>query len=166
MGPCSPNHHPVPGDRATADLDTAETVVVAALRCWVAPIMHPQGHHPAWQAVFQLAGVAEDASPDFNLLMTILARSAQRMLEVRCCHCPSLGTDEIAMLELVGSLQEGNTLGALSVLSDWLPPAAIGPALLAAKRFSEAMSAAGLRVSASAAGKGAWDAVPQGTRLH
>ncbi|MBL6459463.1 hypothetical protein JMJ55_29555 [Belnapia sp. T6] len=166
MDPCSPNHHPALGDRATSNLDTAETVVVAALRCWVAPIMHPQGHHPAWQAVFQLAGVAEDASTEFNLLMAILAHSAQRMLEVRCCHCPSLGADEIAMLELVGSLQEGNTLGALSVLSDWLPPATIGPALLAAKRFSEAMSAAGLRVTASVGGEEAWSAVPQGARLH
>ena len=166
MDPCSPNHHPAPGDRAASDLGAAETVFVTALRCWVAPIMHPESRHPDWQPVLRLAGLDNVSLAEFDVLMAILARSAKRMLEVRCCRCPSLGADEIAMLELVGSQQAGDAVGALSVLSDWLPSPAIRPALLAVRHFSADMLAAGLRVPVLAAGGGGRTALPRDISLH
>lgn len=166
MGLCHSDHRPGPGDRATLDLDTAETFVVAALRCWVAPVMHPQGSHPDWRNVFRISGVAATGSGGFDLMMSIIAHSARRSLEVSCCRCPSLGVDEIAMLQLVGSLHGGDTSGALSVLSDWLPPGAVIPALQAAQRFAAATAAAGLRLPAPAAWEVSLEALPEGALLH
>lgn len=166
MDTCHSDHRPGPGDRVTLDLGTAETFVVAALRCWVAPIMHPQGSHPDWQNVFRISGVAAAGAIAFDLMMSIVARSARRSLEVSCCRCPLLGADEIAMLQLVGSLHGGDTAGALSVLSDWLPPGAVPPALQAAQRFAAAASAAGLQLPAPAAWEVPLQAPPEGALLH
>lgn len=166
MGLCHSDHFLKPGDRATLDLDAAETFVVAAMRCWVAPVLHPQGHHPDWRNVFRISGVAAMGLGGFDVMMAIIARSARRSLEVSCCHCPSLAADEIAMLRLVGSLHGGDTWGALSVLSDWLPPGAVTPALQAAQRFAAATVTAGLRLPTPAASDASLTALPAGALLH
>jgi len=129
------------------DLGPDELFVVGALRAWVAPLMRPGSQHPDWRSLFGIAGVAAPGAAGFDLMLTVIAGSAQRLLEVRCCRCPTLGADEAAMLHLVSALQIGDVPGALDVLSDWLPPDSVPAALRAARHFAAAMAAGGLRVS-------------------
>ncbi len=165
MEPCNPDHRPAPGERATLDLGPEELFVVAALRAWVAPIMRPGTPHPDWREMFRLAGVAAAGVVGFDLVMSVVGSAAQRIIEVRCCRCPSLGADEVAMLRLVAALQNGDTLSALDILSDWVPPGSVAPALRGAQRFAAMMSAAGHRLPPQAMPMAAMRR-PVGAMLH
>ncbi|HEY4250756.1 MAG TPA: hypothetical protein VGM87_06135 [Roseomonas sp.] len=143
---CGHHTEPAPGERGAYDLGSGELFVVAALRAWVAPIRDPDGTHPDWQALFRMAGVAGEAAHAFDRLMGIVARSAIRLLDVRCCRCPGVGADEEAMLRIIGALQAGEALSAIEDLIDWLPQDALTPALQGAQRFATLTAAAGLRL--------------------
>jgi len=160
---CDGTHAPVPGERATLELGPAELFVVGALRAWVAPLRAPGGTHPDWREIFALAEVAGPGATAFDGMMSVVARSARRLLDVRCCRCPSLGEDEVALLALVGALQAGDAPGALAVLADWLPPASVMPALQGAQRFATLTAAAGLRLPVAGT---AMVSVPMGATLH
>ena len=165
MEPCNPDHRPVPGERALLDLGPEELFVVAALRAWVAPVMRPGMAHPDWREMFRLAGVSSAGAVGFDLLMSVVGSAAQRIIEVRCCRCPSLGADEVAMLRLVNAMQNADTLSALDVISDWVPPGSVAPALRGAQRFAAMMSAAGHRLPAQAIPMAAMQR-PEGAVLH
>jgi hypothetical protein len=139
------DHHSAldPG-RTMLELGPEELFVVGALRAWVAPHMRPGEPHPDWRELFRLSGVGAPGLLGFEMLMSVLGAQAQRLLEVGCCGCPALGGDEDAMLRLVRALQAGELLGALEVLSDWLPREAVGPALRGAQRFAAEVAQAGL----------------------
>ncbi len=147
------------------DLGPEELFVVAALRAWVSPRMRPGTPHPDWQEMFRLAGVAADGALGFDLLMSVVGEAARRLIEVRCCPCPSLGADEGAMLRLVAALQDDDTLSALDVLSDWVAPGSVAPALRGARRFTAMMLAAGHRLPAQAPPIRALER-PAGALLH
>jgi hypothetical protein len=151
-----------PAERGAMDLDSAELFVVAALRAWVAPHMRPGEQHPDWRELFRLAGVGMPGLLAFDGLMSIIGAQAQRLIDVHCCRCPSLGDDERAMLRLVSALQAEELLGALDVLGDWLPGDAVGPALRAARRFAFAMSEAHVILPRTAAPV----ALPPARTLH
>jgi hypothetical protein len=142
-GACA-DHAPAPGRRGAMDLDAAELFVVATLRAWVAPHMRPGAPHPDWRELFRMAGAGLPAMVAFDGLMSVIGAQAKRQIDVHCCRCPSLGDDEAGMLRLVAALQSGETLAALDILGDWLPDAAIGPALHAARRFALCIAEAGL----------------------
>jgi hypothetical protein len=148
--PCDGAHAALPGERAALDLGAEELFVLGAFRAWVAPRMRPGAAHPDWRELFRLAGAPAAAAVGLDLLLSVVAAHAQRLIEVRCCACPSLGPDEEALLRLVAALQAGDSLDALDVLSDWLPPGMVAPALRGAQRFATLIAAAGLRLPAAA----------------
>lgn len=165
MEPCNPDHRPLPGERAILELGAEELFVVASLRAWVAPVMRPGTPHPDWREMFRLAGVNSAGAVGFDLLMSVVGSAAQRIVEVRCCRCPSLGADEMAMLRLVAALQAADTLSALDVISDWVPPGSVAPALRGAQRFAAAMAAAGHLLPAQDVTMAAMQR-PMGVSLH
>lgn len=136
-------HAPAPGRRGAMDLDASELFVIAALRAWVAPQMHPGEVHPDWRELFRMAKAGVPAMLAFDGLMSIIAAHATRLIDVHCCRCPALGDDEALMLCLVTALQSGEALPALEILGDWLPDEATAPALLAARRFALSIAEAG-----------------------
>lgn len=144
--PCHEAPQPGPDERSVLDLNAAELFVVGALRAWVAPHMRPGEAHPDWREMFRLMRVPGEGAVGFELMMSVIGAHAQRLLEVSCCRCPGLGADEAHMLRLVAALQRAEPLAALDVLSDWLPPGAVAPALRGAQRFATQMAAAGLRL--------------------
>jgi len=165
MEPCNPDHRAAPGERAILGLGPEELFVVAALRAWVAPVMRPGTPHPDWREMFRLAGVASAGAVGFELMMSVVGSAAQRIIEVRCCRCPSLGADEVAMLRLVAALQNDDTLSALDVISDWVPSGSVAPALRGAQRFAATMAAAGHRLPPQAIPMAAMQR-PEGASLH
>ncbi len=144
-GACDPDHEPLPGERAALALDGAGLLIVGGLRSWVTPLRAPGAGHPDWRELFGMAGLAGPAALAFDGMMSVLARSAQRSLDVRCCHCPSVSADEEAMLSAVIALQAGDTGDALRLLADWLPATALPEALRHLRRFATIAAAAGLR---------------------
>ncbi|WP_426958432.1 hypothetical protein [Muricoccus radiodurans] len=128
------------------ELREGELFVAAALRTWVVTLKRPGASHPDWRGIMRLAGLGAVGSDAFHRLMSIVAQSACRSLDVRCPPCPSLSVDEAGMLRLVASVQRGESGGGLDVLSDWLLPEAWPAALDAARRFASAMEEAGLRL--------------------
>jgi hypothetical protein len=140
------DHAPTARERPMLDLLPEELLVVGAFRAWFARRLRPDRPAPDWRALFGVAGIAPSGAVGFDLLLSVIGEDARRLIELRCCSCPALGRDEAALLRLVASLQAGATLAALEVLSDWLPPGVIAPALRGANRFAVAMAAAGFRL--------------------
>jgi len=128
-------------------LDIPGLLVVGAFRAWVAPLVRPGQDHPDWRAILRLAGVPGEGAEGFERLMTVVAGHARRLIEVRCCNCPALGEDEAHMLALLGALQQGEAFTPVRILSDWLPPGQVTPALAGAQRFAAILAAQGLRLA-------------------
>ncbi len=145
--PCPDGHpgtdHPVHG------LDTPALLVVGAMRAWVAPLVNPGHTDPAWRGILALAGVPGEAAVGFDRMMSLVAGHARRLIEVRCCQCPTLGVDEAHMLALVAALQAGDAFTPVRILSDWLPAGLVTPALAGAQRFAAVLAAEGLRLPAA-----------------
>lgn len=160
--PCNANHPLMPGEAAIDDLTPGALFVVAALRAWVAPLMYPGEEHPDWREIFRQGGVRSTGAVGFDMVMSVVAGQAQRLLEVRCCHCPGVGADEALMLHMIAALQADDMQGAIAVLADWLPQSALAPALCGARRFAAEISAAGLHLRLAALPT----ARPVGVALH
>lgn len=144
MNTC-PDGHPA-SEQEVRQLDIPALLVVGTLRAWVAPLTNPGGDHPDWRQILTLAGVPGEAATSFHGMMELVAGHARRLIEVRCCQCPALGADEAHMLTLVATLQAGDAFTPVRILSDWLPPGLVAPALAAAQRFAGLLSAEGLRL--------------------
>ncbi|MBU8539522.1 hypothetical protein [Falsiroseomonas tokyonensis] len=123
-----------------------ESLVVAALRAWMAPRPRAAGPQPDWQRMLALAGVQPAGALGFGLLMSVLRRGAVRPLDVRPCGGPGLGRDESVLLDLVAALQRGDCLSAIGGLSEWLAPGDLRPALRGAEIFARHTAAAGLHL--------------------
>jgi hypothetical protein len=143
--PCA-EHMPRPGASDMMALGPAALFAVAAMRAWAAPLMRPDAPHPDWRHLFGLARLAPQGLVGFEVLMTILGTHAQRLIDVHCCACPSLGEDERGMLRLVAAIQAGAIPDAIGVLAGWLPAEAVGPALNGARAFAAGMVEAGLHL--------------------
>jgi len=137
-------------DHPVHALDIPALLVVGALRAWVAPLVNPGHVHPDWREILSLAGVPGEAAVGFQRMMEVVAGHARRLIEVRCCQCPALGADEVHMLTLVAALQGGDAFTPVRILTDWLPPGMVTPALAGAQRFAAVLAAEGLRLPAAA----------------
>ncbi|WP_439598315.1 hypothetical protein [Falsiroseomonas sp.] len=122
------------------------SLVVAALRAWMAPRHRPAGPHPDWQEILTLAGVRPAGALGFGLLMSVVLRGAVRQLDVRPCDGTGLGRDEAVLLDLVAALQRGDCLSAIGGLSEWLAPGDLRAALRGAQIFARHTAAAGLHL--------------------
>lgn len=142
--PCPDGHADT--DRPVHALDIPALLVVGAMRAWVAPLVKPGHEHPNWREILRLAGVPGEGAQGFNRLMEVVAGHARRLIEVRCCHCPALGEDEVHMLSLMGALQQGDAFMPVRILTDWLPAGQVTPALASAQRFAAILAAQGLRL--------------------
>jgi len=121
-------------------LVTAEMLALATLRLWAAPHRRPDQTHPDWRDGPRAARLEEDAADAFDVLMRLVVATAHRSLDVRCAHCPGLGEDEVAFLQMVRAAQAHPAAGDAG-LADWLPPAAVRAARPFLAQFAAAMAA-------------------------
>ena len=128
------------------DLRTAELLVVAAIRLWIAPQRQAVCAHPVpvWCGGFSLAGMDMADIAAFDSLLRIVATTAGRHLDLRCRHSIRLGADEVRLLCLVGLLQQNQRPAAAAMLGHWLPAAAARVALAPALCFATALRDCGL----------------------
>lgn len=131
-------------------LSFAEQFVVWAVRAWVDGYKSGRGQAGLLREGFALAGAA-DGWLLIEELMSILAAAARRPLDVRCLACRMLGDDEAPLLAAVGGLQQSDTVPALALTSEWLPPEAARAALDLLRRLAADLSRAGMRLPPSPA---------------
>lgn len=129
-------------DPRVPGLAPPELLVVAALRAWMVPRRGVQD----WQGILASAGILPAGALGFELLMSVVSRSAQRRLDLRHGEGTGLGRDEAVLLDLVAALQRGDVLSAIGGLSEWLPPDQLAAALRGARIFARHAAAAGLKL--------------------
>ena len=105
---------PVPAaeypDRSAA-LDPAECVLLIAMRWWVAEHRHGVDPLPRLCEAMRTAG-AHDAAFSVDRLMSVVAVSTVRPIEVCCPRCPRVSNDEKCLLHAASLAQFGD--GALA----------------------------------------------------
>lgn len=88
----------------TADLDTAEHLLIGAIRWWVES--HRTGEDPIPRLLQSLetAGTP-DAAFSIDGFMTVVARAVTRPVEINCPECPHLSLDEKHLLRAASLAQ-------------------------------------------------------------
>jgi hypothetical protein len=90
-----------------AGLETAECVLLLAIRWWVED--YRAGADPIPRLCEALDNAdAPDAAFSIDGLMTTLARLARRPVDIHCPRCPALSADEKQLLHAAGLAQAGN----------------------------------------------------------
>lgn len=110
--PVRPPRYP---DRA-ADMDTAECVLLVALRWWVAD--RKAGNDPLPRLCEGLAKAgASDVAFSVDRLMEAVARNARQPVAIHCPRCPMLSDDEKHLLHAASLAQIGDRVLAERSLS-------------------------------------------------
>ena len=98
-----------------ADLDTAECVLLIAIRSWVESHREDEDPIPRLCPGLETAGAA-DAAFSIDGLMTVVARTVSRQVDIHCPRCPQLSLDEKNLLLAASLAQAGDRCLAEKVL--------------------------------------------------
>jgi hypothetical protein len=128
-----------PTNTDTAELCSAETLVLMTLRLWALPHRYPLKVFPDWRNGLNQSGAGEQACAAFSSLMNILLSYSQRLMDVRCTCNSKLGYDEACLLQTLGMLQANRHQEAQDILTDWVPLPVQDMALLCAMHLAEAL---------------------------
>lgn len=138
-------------DPLAGDPDTAERVILTAVRTWLHPACasnaNPRLPH-TWRDVLVEAGVHTDGLDHFDMMMSVLANSAARPLDMRCRCARELAYDEASLLQAIAHLQSTRGEAAMRVLNDWLPAFSVSGVLKLTRWFSISLLDAGLEIRA------------------
>ncbi len=126
-------------------LSFSEQFLVWSIRAWVEGHKAGTGRASLLREGFTLAGAA-DGWLLVEELMTIVAMSAKRPLDVRCLACRTLGADEAPLIAAIASLQHEVDATAIATCKDWLPPSAARIAIKLLGRLAGELGRAGLRL--------------------
>jgi hypothetical protein len=107
----------------TTALDPAESVFLLALRWWVADIRQWVDPMPRLRQAMTMAGV-HDAAESVDRFMCVIARTAQRQIEMHAPRCSCLSADELRLVHAARLAQGGDTALAASQLGVGLMPGA------------------------------------------
>lgn len=136
----------MPGRERFQDLRGAEALVVSVLRLWAEPLREPERQHPHWQDGMTEAGLSNDAAVAFDTLMRIVLAATTRPLDLHRPPCPSLGTDEALLLDILRLAQHGQHGEAGLLMNDWLPLAGVRMAMAPLCVLATALGRAGLHL--------------------
>lgn len=133
-----------PGEPLVDQLPFAAQFIIWAVRTWVTAFKQQRG----------LDREAIDGFARFNLqqsamaldeVMSVVAVSAERMIDIRCIKCRMVSADEVILVNAVAAVQAGTQFLAHAGLRQWLPPAAARNVLPALVALGELLAVAGLR---------------------
>ena len=138
-------HLAIPSDAypATTDaLDTAESVLLLAVRWWVED--YRQGADPSLVCARQCVRPgAHDAAFAVDQLVAVVARTARQPISIHCPRCPHVSRDETHLLHAASLVQAGESRMAERTLRTALLSAAgaefvLGPLQGLGDLFTEA----------------------------
>lgn len=92
----------------TDALDTAECLLLIAIRWWVADFRQGQDPLPRLCKAMGTAG-ARDAAVSVDGLMGVVARTGRQPIAIHCPHCPHLSEDEKHLLHAASLAQAGES---------------------------------------------------------
>jgi hypothetical protein len=107
-----------------AELEEGEALLLRGIRLWVDRFKRRECGLWDLNRHFVAHGLGE-ATPSLHGILFNSSVATRRALDVRCARCPSLSPDEARLLHAVACLQAGDEPTAKTVLSSWLPPAAV-----------------------------------------
>lgn len=122
----------------TADLAAGETLLLHAIRLWVACVKSRLCGFARIEQHFQAHAIAE-AAPGLHAILHHTAIAAERPVDVRCLPCRLLSPDEARMLHAIACGQRARTAEAYDALTAWLPPTAARLTLEAVAGISRAL---------------------------
>ena len=105
----------MPYSDLAADLDTAECVLLMAVRWWVVSRRGGQDPIPCLLQGLQPAG-AGGAAYSIDRLMTVVDRVITRPIEIQLPRCPNISLDEKRLLWAASYMQAGERKSAEKVL--------------------------------------------------
>lgn len=129
-------------------LSFSEQFLVWSVRAWVDGYKAGTGRAGLLREGFRLAGAA-DGWLVVEELMSIVAATAGRPLDLRCLACRTLGEDEAPLLAAVAGLQKDDGAPAVGTVADWLPPSAARAVLALLIRLADELRQAGLHLPAA-----------------
>ncbi|PLZ04304.1 hypothetical protein CY652_01120 [Burkholderia sp. WAC0059] len=138
----------LPDDPFAPYADTAEQVVLQAVRTWLRPHCDAHGNRASWHGTLAEAGLRIEGIGHFDLLMAALQCASNRPLDTRCRCATELAHDEASLLQTIALLQSTRSEAAMQILNDWLPPAGASGVLKIARWFAIALLDAGLELRA------------------
>ncbi len=128
-----------PADTRLLELRTAELLLVATLRLFVATWREPDEDYPDWRSGFRAVGILAGAGPAFETLFGTVMALPHRERKVCSPCCPFLAPDEGRLLQLVSLLQRARVGDGRAILADWLPASAARLSLSPAQELAAAM---------------------------
>jgi hypothetical protein len=100
----------------TDGLDDAESLLLLSIRWWVAAIRHDEEPTLRLELGLGPAGL-RTAVASVHAMMTGIARTARRPLDVYCPRCPTLSADEAQLLDAASLAQAGEREQAYQALA-------------------------------------------------
>lgn len=105
-------------------LSFSEQFVVWSVRAWVDGYKAGTGRGGLLREGFTIAGAA-DGWLLVEELMTFIASTAKRPLDMRCLACRTLGEDKAPLLAGIAGLQHKDEAPAVVTVGNWPPPSAV-----------------------------------------
>ena len=127
------------------ELPRLERMLLWSIRTWGAYHDAPHTVWPILQRVFTDAGVRPALEP-FAELMCGLFGGLQRWPDIRCVRCLHLGSDELALLQLLADAAEQSHADLARRLRGIMLPTAARGAAHAAQAVMQVIHRAGLRL--------------------
>lgn len=123
-------------------LPIEQGVLLWCMRSWVMEMKRPSEQEQRINDMLDRFGVP-GAAPYLKGLMFALSHGASRMIEVQCVCAPRIGTDERALLEMLGLAQAKRPFEAVLLLKGLVTPEAARAALRSAEGVGDVFMEAG-----------------------
>jgi hypothetical protein len=124
-------------------LDFTAQFTVWALRSWVQAFKSKQSFDDVTHRTFARFGLSRSALA-IDSLMTVLAASAARSIDIRCVQCRLLSPDEALLIDAMAAAQSGGYFVATVALRQLMPGTAARAALPHLVDLSRDLSEAGM----------------------
>jgi len=109
-------------------LDFTGQFTVWAVRSWVQALKAKQSFDDITHQAFARFGLSQSAAA-LDRMMTVLAASASRSIDIRCVQCRLLSPDEAVVLDAMAAAQSGGFFVATVALRQLMPGTAARAAL-------------------------------------
>jgi hypothetical protein len=140
---------PDQGPLALATLDFPAQFLVWALRAWVQAFKSSESFDAVTHQGFTRFGLQASALA-LDGVMTVLAASASRPIDIRCINCRYLSPDEAILLDAVAAAQAERHFTATVELRKTMPGTAARVALPHVADLARDLARAGMRLNSSA----------------